>query len=306
MPGIHARSKNAAAFFDLDKTLMAGSSGMQFAKVAARRGIVGRRQLARWGIDHLRYRLRGASDEQTAEVMKVARELITGVPSIEIDRMGPEVMAGILPRVYPQMLEEINAHADAGRPCFIVSAAGNGIVSTLAGVLGMQGGIGTRYEVDGDGGFTGRLDGPFVYGEGKVEAMEAFAAEHGIDLDASYAYSDSASDLPMMRAVGHPVAVNPDPAARRPRRSRGLAGDALRALGSAPGDRLRRPARRRDRPRRVQGEAQAAASTRQAPGSPPLRLSVPPRGPRITLARWRSSPAPSSATLSSAPSPGTR
>ncbi len=204
--------QRAAAFFDLDKTLMAGSSGMQFAKVAAKRGIVGRRQLARWGIDHLRYRLRGASDEQAAEVMKVARELITGVPSVEIDRMGPEVMAGILPRVYPQMLEVINGHADAGRPSFIVSAAGNGIVSTLAGVLNMEGGIGTRYEVDSGGGFTGHLDGPFVYGEGKVETMRAFASEHGIDLAASYAYSDSASDLPMMRAVGHPVAVNPDPA----------------------------------------------------------------------------------------------
>ena len=76
----------------------------------------------------------------------------------------------------------------------------------------MDGGIGTRYEVDGDGAFTGRFDGPFVYGRGKVEAMEAFAAEHGIDLDRSYAYSDSLSDLPMLRAVGHPVTVNPDPA----------------------------------------------------------------------------------------------
>jgi HAD superfamily hydrolase (TIGR01490 family) len=204
-------SKKAAAFFDLDKTLMAGSSGMQFAKVAARHGVVSRRQLARWAVDHLRYRLRGASDEDTAQVLRVARDLITDVPSSTIDRMGPEVMAGILPRVYPQMLDEINAHADAGRPSFIVSAAGNGIVSTLAVVLGMEGGIGTRYEVGDDGDFTGRLDGPFVYGEGKVEAMEAFAAEHKIDLGASYAYSDSASDLPMLRAVGNPVAVNPDP-----------------------------------------------------------------------------------------------
>ena len=75
----------------------------------------------------------------------------------------------------------------------------------------MEGGIGTRYEVDRDGNFTGRFEGPFVYGPGKVEAMEAFAARHEIDLDASYAYSDSLSDLPMLRAVGNPVAVNPDP-----------------------------------------------------------------------------------------------
>jgi HAD superfamily hydrolase (TIGR01490 family) len=190
---------------------MAGSSGMQFARVATRQGIVGRRQLARWGVEHMRYRLRGTTDERTAEVLKAARELISGVAAKTIERMGPEVMAAILPRVYPQMLDEVHAHQDAGRPAFIVSAAGNDVVESLAGVLGMEGGIGTRYEVDGEGNFTGRLDGPFVYGKGKVEAMEAFAARHQIDLSASYAYSDSLSDLPMLRAVGNPVAVNPDP-----------------------------------------------------------------------------------------------
>jgi HAD superfamily hydrolase (TIGR01490 family) len=201
----------AAAFFDLDKTLMAGSSGMQFARVATRQGIIGRRQLASWGIEHLRYRLRGTTDERTAEVLKVAREVITGVPAKTVERMGPEVMAAILPRVYPQMLEEVHHHQDAGRPAFIVSAAGNDVVEALASVLGMEGGIGTRYEIDEDGEFTGRLDGPFVYGPGKVTAMEEFAAAHHIDLAASYAYSDSLSDLPMLRAVGNPVAVNPDP-----------------------------------------------------------------------------------------------
>jgi HAD superfamily hydrolase (TIGR01490 family) len=202
--------QRAAAFFDLDKTLMAGSSGMQFARVAARQGIVSRRQLASWAVDHLRYRLRGATDEETADVLKVARELVTGVPARDIDRMGPEVMAAILPRVYPQMLEEIWRHQDDGRATFIVSAAGNDLVFSLAQVLQMEGGIGTRYEVDGDGRFTGRLDGPFVYGPGKVEAMRRFADDHGIELAASYAYSDSSSDLPMLRAVGHPVVVNPD------------------------------------------------------------------------------------------------
>jgi HAD superfamily hydrolase (TIGR01490 family) len=202
----------AAAFFDLDKTLMAGSSGMQFARVATRHGIVGRRRLASWAVEHLRYRLRGTTDARTNEVLRVARDLIAGVPARSIERMNPEVMAAILPRVYPQMLDEVYAHQDAGRATFIVSAAGNGVVEPLAAVLGMDGGIGTRYEVDGEGAFTGRFDGPFVYGAGKVEAMAAFAAAHGIDLAESFAYSDSLSDLPMLRAVGHPVAVNPDPA----------------------------------------------------------------------------------------------
>jgi HAD superfamily hydrolase (TIGR01490 family) len=201
----------AAAFFDLDKTLIAGSSGMQFARVATRQGIIGRRQLASWGVEHLRYRLRGTTDERTGEVLRVARELITGVPERTIARMGPEVMAAVLPRVYPQMLDEVHAHQDAGRPAVIVSAAGNDVVESLAHVLGMEGGIGTRYEVDSAGNFSGRLEGPFVYGPGKVEAMRAFAERHEIDLDASYAYSDSISDLPMLRAVGNPVVVNPDP-----------------------------------------------------------------------------------------------
>jgi HAD superfamily hydrolase (TIGR01490 family) len=200
-----------AAFFDLDKTLMAGSSGMQFARVAAQHGIVSRRLLASWGFEHLRYRLRGTTDERTGEVLRAARELIKGVPAMTVDRMGPEVMAAVLPRVFPQMLDEVHAHQDAGRPTFIVSAAGSGVVEPLATVLGMDGGVGTRYEVGEDGTLTGHFDGPFVYGEGKVEAMQAYAAQHDVDLAESYAYSDSVSDLPMLRAVGHPVVVNPDP-----------------------------------------------------------------------------------------------
>jgi HAD superfamily hydrolase (TIGR01490 family) len=206
-PGV---TKRGAAFFDLDKTLMAGSSGMVFARAAANHGLVGRRQMARWGLDHLRYRLVGATDEQTDALLKVARETFKGIPEREISRLAPEVMAGILPRVYPQMLDEVHHHQDEGRATFIVSAAGNEMVRELARVLQMSGGIGTAYEVGGDGFYTGRLDGPFVYGEGKVEAMERFAAEHNIDLAGSWAYSDSASDLPMLRAVGNPVVVNPD------------------------------------------------------------------------------------------------
>jgi HAD superfamily hydrolase (TIGR01490 family) len=204
--------QRAAAFFDLDKTLMAGSSGMPFARVAMRHGIVSRRQLASWGVEHLRYRLRGTTDERTTDVLRQARELISGVAARDIERMNPEVLAAVLPRIYPQMLDEVHAHQDAGRATFIVSAAGNGVVEPLARVLGMNGGIGTRYEIDAEGAFTGRFDGPFVYGPGKVEAMEAFAADHGIDLSQSYAYSDSLSDLPMLEAVGHAVVVNPDPA----------------------------------------------------------------------------------------------
>src|SRR4051795_10478704 len=199
-----------AAFFDLDKTLMAGSSGMVFARVANQRGFVPRGQLVRWGLDHLRYRLRGSSDEQTNAVLEVAKRIFAQIRERDVERMAPEGLAGILPRIYPQMLDEVHRHQDEGRPTFIVSAAGNDLVRTLAAVLGMEGGIGTAWAIGSDGKFTGEMDGPFVYGEGKVEAMQRFAERHDIDMDASYAYSDSASDLPMLRSVGHAVVVNPD------------------------------------------------------------------------------------------------
>ena len=201
---------SAAAFFDLDRTLMAGSSGIHFARAAYRTGLVGRGQLARWGAEHLRFRLRGSTDQRTERVLSQVRDLLRGVPERAVARMTPQLLAGVLPSIYPQMLDEVHAHQDAGRPTFIVSAAGHGLIELLARVLDMEGGIGTRYAVDADGRLTGGLHGPFMYGEGKVTAMRDFAAEHDIDLAASWAYSDSASDLPMLRAVGHPVAVNPD------------------------------------------------------------------------------------------------
>src|ERR1044072_7896867 len=161
---------------------MAGSSGMQFARVATRHGLVRRRQLASWGFAALRYRLPGTTAERTTEVLRGARELIAGVPARSLERMNPEVMAAILPRVYPQMLDEVYGHQDAGRPTFIVSAAGSGVVEPLANVLGRDGGIGTSYEIDLEGAFTGRFDGAFGFGSGKVEAMEIFAAAHGVGL----------------------------------------------------------------------------------------------------------------------------
>jgi HAD superfamily hydrolase (TIGR01490 family) len=199
-----------AAFFDLDKTLMAGSSGLHFGRAARRAGWLSRRDMVRFGTEHIRYRLRGSTDEGTQALVNEVTEKLRGITEEELIRMAPEILAGVLPRVYPQMLDEVAAHRAAGRATFIVSAAGDGMVRLLAEVLGMTGGIGTRYELDADGAYTGRLDGPLMYGHGKVTALERFAAEHQIDLGESWAYSDSASDLPMLRAVGNPVVVNPD------------------------------------------------------------------------------------------------
>src|SRR4029079_6655843 len=138
------------------------------------------------------------------------KEVFRGTPARQIARMAPEVLVGVLPRIYPEMLEEVYAHQEAGRPTFIVSAAGDELVQLLARILYMDGGIGTSYEVDEHGLFTGEVGGQFVYGEVKVEAMRRYADEHDIDLESSYAYSDSVSDLPMLRAVGTPVVVNAD------------------------------------------------------------------------------------------------
>jgi HAD superfamily hydrolase (TIGR01490 family) len=200
----------AAAFFDLDRTLISGSSGLPWARAATKAGLISRRQMARWGVDAMRFRLRGSTDEATEKLLGEIKQVFHGTSARQIARMAPEVLVGVLPRIYPEMLEEVYAHQDAGRPTFIVSAAGDELVQLLARILYMDGGIGTTYEIGEDGLFTGELGGTFMYGEGKVEAMRRFAAEHDIDLAQSYAYSDSASDLPMLRAVGEPVVVNPD------------------------------------------------------------------------------------------------
>jgi HAD superfamily hydrolase (TIGR01490 family) len=211
----------AAAFFDLDRTLMAGSSGLPYARAAHKAGWLSRKTMLRWGVDHVRFRLRGADEEATARILAEAREVLSGVELKEVTRMTPDVLVAILPRIYPEMLAEVRAHQDAGRATVIVSAAGSGIVETLAGVLDMDAGIGTPYAVGDDGRFSGELDGPFMYGRGKEEAIEGFAAENGLDLASSWAYSDSVSDLPMLRAVGNPVAVNPDDALARIAREEG-------------------------------------------------------------------------------------
>ena len=189
---------------------MAGSSGLPWARAAMRAGLIGRGQMLRWGADALVFRLRGSTDEATEKLLGEVKQVFAGTPARDLSRLAPEVLVGLLPRIYPQMLEEVYAHQDDGRPTFIVSAAGDELVQLLARILYMDGGIGTPYEVGPDGRFTGELGGPFMYGPGKVEAMQRFADEHGIDLEASWAYSDSVSDLPMLRAVGNPVAVNPD------------------------------------------------------------------------------------------------
>src|SRR5918999_3888189 len=199
----------AAAFFDLDKTLMEGSSAIHFARAGYRSGLLSRRQMARDAWENLRFRLEGSTGERSDPLRARILDGIAGERVVDLARLGPDVLAGILPRLHREVLDEAWAHQDEGRPAYIVTAASQELAESLARVLVFDGGSGMRSEIR-DGVYTGRADGPFTYRDGKAEAIRRVAEERGIDLAESYAYSDSESDLPMLRAVGHPVAVNPD------------------------------------------------------------------------------------------------
>jgi HAD superfamily hydrolase (TIGR01490 family) len=198
-----------AAFFDLDRTLMAGSSAFQFGRAAYKAGLVNRRALARDAWENVMFRLRGSTDAGTDALRARIGELLRGVRVRDLQRLAPDVLAGVLPRLYPQMLDLAYRHQDAGRPIVICTAASHEMAELLAIVLTFDGAVGSRSEIV-DGSYTGRAGGPFTYREGKAEAIRELADSEGIDLARSWAYSDSESDLPMLRAVGHPVAVNPD------------------------------------------------------------------------------------------------
>ena len=199
-----------AAFFDLDRTLMEGSSAFQFGRAAYKAGLLSRRQLVADGWANLKFRLRGASDESSHQLRNRISESLEGTRVRDLERLGVDVLAGVLPRIYPQVLGLAYRHQDEGRRVYIVTAASQELATMLAGVLAFDGAIGSQFSEAIDGVYTGRTTGPFVYGEEKARVIGQLAEREGIDLEQSYAYSDSASDLPMLRLVGHPVAVNPD------------------------------------------------------------------------------------------------
>jgi HAD superfamily hydrolase (TIGR01490 family) len=200
----------AAAFFDLDRTLMQGSSAFQFGRAAYKAGLMSRRQLVADGWANLRFRLRGSTDEDTHALRDRISASLAGTRVRDLERLGVDVLAGVLPRIYPQVLAVAHEHQDAGRRVYIATAASQELAEILAQVMTLDGGIGSQFSEVEDGVYTGRPAGLFIYGAGKARAIEQLAAREGIDLAASYAYSDSASDLPMLRLVGHPVVVNPD------------------------------------------------------------------------------------------------
>ncbi|HEY7563380.1 MAG TPA: HAD family hydrolase [Acidimicrobiia bacterium] len=199
----------AAAFFDLDRTLIAGASVFPFGVEAWRAGLLKNRDIIRFGTGAAVFKLFGDKGERFEGTRIEILNHVEGVSVELLDDVARRVLPHLTARVRPESRKLIKMHHDAERETWIVSASPYGIVQPLAETLGMTGAVATKGKVV-DGHYTAELDGPFVYGVGKVEAISKLAAERGYDLRACYAYSDSISDLPMLELVGHPVAVNPD------------------------------------------------------------------------------------------------
>lgn len=201
--------KTTAAFFDLDRTLIAGSSAFVFARAARDAGFIRIQDFALDAMKAMKFRFFGSTDNSSIEVRERILAAAGGIRQSDLVGLNEMVLPELLGLIRPEARALLDQHHAAGRETWIVSASPIEIVEPLAQALGMTGGIGTVGEVE-NGVYTGKLAGPFCYGEGKAEAITALALQRNIDLTNSWSYSDSMSDLPMMNLVGNAVAVNPD------------------------------------------------------------------------------------------------
>jgi HAD superfamily hydrolase (TIGR01490 family) len=198
-----------AAFFDLDRTLISRSSSLSLAPAFHRRGLLRGRDRAKAVVAQLVFMRYGAGKSRVGQTAESAIVFLKGLPVAEMREIVEEAVdSAFRPHVYRDALDLVASHRERGERSFIVSAALQEIVDALVGELGLDGGIGSTAEVE-NGAYTGRL-GRRLDGKAKAEAIAELGAAEGIDLLESTAYSDSASDVPFLEAVGHPVAVNPD------------------------------------------------------------------------------------------------
>jgi HAD superfamily hydrolase (TIGR01490 family) len=210
----------AAAFFDLDRTLIRRSSALALAPSFQKRGLISRRDLARSAFWQMLFVLRGASAERVRSAAEDGMAVLKGFSVEEMQELVGEAMEPVLrPLVYAEPLHLVQRHRARGDRIYVVSATLQEIVEHIAADLGFDGAIGSTCEIV-DGVYTGRSLRA-AHGAGKAEALHALAVDEGLDLEASTAYSDSYTDLPFLEAVGHPVAVNPDRRLRRIARLRG-------------------------------------------------------------------------------------
>ncbi len=257
-----------AAFFDLDKTLSRARGAFHFGRAAYKHGLLSRRQLARDAWANIKFRLQGSTDADTDALRQRILDALAGQRVVDLQRLGPDVLAGILPLLYREVLREAYAHQDAGRPAYIVTAASQELAEVLAHVLVLDGGLGMRSEVR-DGVYTGRPDGPFTYREGKAEAIRELAARGGHRpgrvlrlLGLRVGPADAARGRP-------PGCGQPRRRAGEGRPRRGVADHALRPARADPEDRRRRAGggagRRRRRLRRSRGCGRSRKPRRRLP-----------------------------------------
>jgi len=198
-----------AAFFDLDKTIISKSSSLALSRPMYRAGLVTRGQLVRGAYAQLVYALVGADEKKMDRLKEGMLQLTKGWDREEVEQLVEDVLIDVIdPFVYQEALDLMELHREEGRAIYIVSSSPEEVVRPLARHFGVAGVLATRARIV-DGKYTGDLEF-YCYGEAKAEAIRELAAERGIDLDSSYAYTDAATDLPMLQAVGHPIAVNPD------------------------------------------------------------------------------------------------
>ena len=212
----------AAAFFDVDNTVMRGASLFHFAVGLARRHYFRPREIVGFGVKQLKFVLSGSEDvEDMASATEAALSFIEGREVAELERLGEEVFDDeMVDKLIPGTLALAQGHLDAGQQVWLVTATPVELATVIARRLGLTGALGTVAEVRG-GRYTGHLDGPPMHGLAKAEAVRAIAAREGLDLARCAAYSDSANDIPMLSLVGTAVAVNPDATLRAHARENG-------------------------------------------------------------------------------------
>lgn len=204
----------AAAFFDLDKTILATSSALAFARPFYRGGLIGRSDVIRSAYAQFIFLASGADHDQMETMRRYMSDLVTGWDVAKVREIVAETIDVIIdPAVYDEAVALIEEHRAAGRDIVIISSSGTEVVEPIGERLGADVAIGTQLVVE-DGRYTGEILF-YAYGEGKAQAMRDLADERGYDLAASYAYTDSVTDFPMLDTVGHPTAVNPDAELRR-------------------------------------------------------------------------------------------
>ncbi|MDR1442140.1 MAG: HAD-IB family hydrolase [Bifidobacteriaceae bacterium] len=211
-----------AAFFDLDKTIIARSSTLALTSTLLAEGMLRRRTVLRSVYAQATYQLGSAGQTQSERLRHLLGGIIAGWDAARLADLAREQLgAKVAPQVFEEAAELIQSHRDAGRDVVIVSASSRELVEPIGAMLGADHCLATRMEVK-DGRYTGGTDF-FNYGPAKVEAMTALAQREGYDLTQSYGYSDSITDLPMLESVGYPAVVNPSRTLRRLAEERGWA-----------------------------------------------------------------------------------